>query len=97
MRTDHDPLILVCIISLPSFLFFLILLTILTSAPLHQSNKHCNSMLSTGEQAGFEVSHIRQLMWGFTDQSQATIIRPDGTKYSMANNSFLGQRLIGPR
>jgi len=51
--------------------------------------RHHDSMLSVGEQAGFEVSPTSSLDVSFTDQSQATIVRPDGTKFSVTINFYL--------
>jgi hypothetical protein len=93
--TDSVPLILVFFISLP--LLCLTLTLHLYSLVTFIEIKSRGSMLSVGEQTGFEVIRIRPLDVGFTDQSQATIIRPDGTKFSMSIDSCLRSRTDNPR
>jgi hypothetical protein len=52
--------------------------------------RHLDRMFSTGEQAGFEASSIRSSLVGCADWFQATIVRPDGTRFSMLSVFYLG-------
>ena len=92
MRTDHDPLILVRIISLP----LLSLNSHHTYLCTAESIKHCDIMLSVSNHPGFEVSCIclselslidcRRLSSDLTGQISVYLLTP-----------VLEQRLICPR